>query len=779
MKVKRNLLFIVFTLVVFFMFLPNKVSAITATELKQKLDDVRYHDSELRDGIQYTGEYYGSTCYAFANKVASKVFGSSHYTNRGAWQDYYNLDNLCIGDVIEYVEPTSSTGLHCFIVTNLDGDNIEVTDSNYVSPYMNKWAKGWTTKYDLRPDENNPTRLKVVWHFKDNNVKSFATDTEKPKIVDSGVDMTSITSTSFKIRVKATDNVGVTQVGLNIWAPNQDRVWRLANYNSSTGYWEYTIRKSDFSNASGLYDFDTYVFDAAGNSVSRAYSAFPMGSIVVTNLGNFTARIAMKGNTNYVMGTEGTASKSGAVLKTKSLSDSSQIWKFSKNSDNTYTITHVTSGHVLDIYNYSNENGAKVQIYPNANTDNQKFYIMSYNGGYRIVQKGSNDAKAVDNANGKIANGNKMDLYEAYTIDNVAQTWTFEKVATSISIAQASTSLKVGETRILNKTISPTGVATTAVKWTSSDASIVTVNSAGEITGKKAGTALVTATTTDGTNLTATSKVTVTQATQLVTSIKLDTTSISMKKGSNRTINATILPSNATNKTLSWSTSNSYVATVSNGVVTAKGDGMCTIIARTTDGTNITASCKVMVTSLPFDDVRVDEWYYDAVKYAYTNNIVSGTSSTTFSPNEKVTRGMLVTMLHKMEGTPYVAGTSKFSDMKDTKAYYYMAVKWATQNGIVSGYDNGTFGPNDNITREQLAVILNKYCRYKNKYQVQANILNQFKDTNKISNFAYWGMQWATGAKVITGSNGYLNPQGTATRAEVVSMLYKYGMNIK
>jgi len=182
---------------------------------------------------------------------------------------------------------------------------------------------------------------------------------------------------------------------------------------------------------------------------------------------------------------------------------------------------------------------------------------------------------------------------------------------------------------------------------------------------------------------------------------------------------------------------------------------------------------------IPFTDVPSNSWYHGAVKYVYDNNIIKGTNAYTFAPNEKLTRGMLVTILHRMEGEPYVGGTSKFSDVQNPDDYYYVAVKWATQNNIVSGYNDGRFGPNDNITREQLAVILNKYCRYKGKYKPQANILSSFHDANKISSFATWEMQWATGAGVITGSNGTLNPQGTTTRAEAASMLYKYCLNIK
>ncbi len=100
-------------------------------------------------------------------------------------------------------------------------------------------------------------------------------------------------------------------------------------------------------------------------------------------------------------------------------------------------------------------------------------------------------------------------------------------------------------------------------------------------------------------------------------------------------------------------------------------------------------------------------------------------------------------------------------------------------NKIVSGYSNGKFGPNDPITREQLAVILNQYCSYKGKYKTQQGNLSRFKDGNKVSEFAKWGMQWATGAGVVTGSGGYINPRGNATRAEVASMLYKYYLNIK
>ena len=145
-----------------------------------------------------------------------------------------------------------------------------------------------------------------------------------------------------------------------------------------------------------------------------------------------------------------------------------------------------------------------------------------------------------------------------------------------------------------------------------------------------------------------------------------------------------------------------------------------------------------------------------------------------------LTRGMLVTILHRMEGAPYVSGTSKFPDVQNTKEYYYVAIKWAAKNNIVSGYHTGYFGPEDPITREQLAVILNKYCRYKGKYKAKVGDLTKFKDGNKVSSFAIWEMRWAVGSGVITGTGqNTLNPQGKVSRAQAAAMLHKYRINIK
>jgi len=185
-----------------------------------------------------------------------------------------------------------------------------------------------------------------------------------------------------------------------------------------------------------------------------------------------------------------------------------------------------------------------------------------------------------------------------------------------------------------------------------------------------------------------------------------------------------------------------------------------------------------------FIDVSESAWYYKAIDYVYKNNIIKGTGSTTFAPNDKLTRGMMVTILYRMEGEPKVTGTPKFPDVQDSSKYYYKAVKWATDKGIVSGYDNGKFGPNDNIQRQQLAVILNKYAKYKEKDVSAINNLEEFTDKNKISSYAINQMKWAVGAEVISGNEDKvtgektLNPKGNATRAEAAAMLEKYCKNV-
>ena len=267
-----------------------------------------------------------------------------------------------------------------------------------------------------------------------------------------------------------------------------------------------------------------------------------------------------------------------------------------------------------------------------------------------------------------------------------------------------------------------------------------------------------------------------------VTSISI-TGSNSVLKGKSTTLKATVLPSSAYNKNVLWSSSNTSVATVSqSGVVTGIKAGTATITAMAKDGTGVkkTFNITVKLTDLPFRDVIVSDWYYSSVKYTYEKGYIAGATSTEFRPTKNITRGMIVTILWRMEGEPSVTGVSNFPDVKSGQ-YYYNAVRWATKNKIVSGYNSGKFGPNDNITREQLATILCNYAKYKGKNVNKTADTSNFKDWYKVTGYARPAMSWAVATGVITGKyNGTkVDPQGTASRAEAAGMIYNYCTKIK
>ena len=225
-----------------------------------------------------------------------------------------------------------------------------------------------------------------------------------------------------------------------------------------------------------------------------------------------------------------------------------------------------------------------------------------------------------------------------------------------------------------------------------------------------------------------------------------------------------------------WKSSNEKIATVDDyGNVKGITPGKVTISAIIGE---MELTYEVTI-KLPFDDVNENDWFYNAVKYMKDNRYMSGTTETTYSPSSKLTRGMFVTILHNMEGKPKATGTSKFADVQNKNMYYYSAVLWASSNKIVNGYSNGKFGADDNITREQLAVMLSNYCKYKGKYKVTNANYSKFSDSGKISGFAKTGMNWAVANNIVNGSNGKLNPQGTANRAEAAAMIYNYCNRIK
>lgn len=176
----------------------------------------------------------------------------------------------------------------------------------------------------------------------------------------------------------------------------------------------------------------------------------------------------------------------------------------------------------------------------------------------------------------------------------------------------------------------------------------------------------------------------------------------------------------------------------------------------------------------PFTDVPETAWYYDSVVYVYTHGLMNGTGPTTFQPNAPTTRGMVVTILYRMEGSPEAASWSPFGDV-DPNAYYAAPVAWAAWNGIVNGYSATTFGPQDRVTREQLAAILYRYAEYKGCEVSQRGDLTQFVDAGQIHTYAREALSWANRMELIQGKGkGILDPRGLAARAQVAAMLQRF-----
>lgn len=183
-------------------------------------------------------------------------------------------------------------------------------------------------------------------------------------------------------------------------------------------------------------------------------------------------------------------------------------------------------------------------------------------------------------------------------------------------------------------------------------------------------------------------------------------------------------------------------------------------------------------TRIPFKDVKTHHWYYDAVAYAYENNTMAGVSSTKFDPNAKLTRAMMVQILYNLDGAKTEA-TSAFTDVPAGK-WFSSSIAWAAENKIVAGYGNGKFGPNDSITREQMAVILNNYCNFKGITLPVLRDEFNITDKNLISKWASEAIEAMYKASILNGKGaGKFDPKGTATRAEVASMMKQFMENTK
>ena len=176
----------------------------------------------------------------------------------------------------------------------------------------------------------------------------------------------------------------------------------------------------------------------------------------------------------------------------------------------------------------------------------------------------------------------------------------------------------------------------------------------------------------------------------------------------------------------------------------------------------------------PFTAPSEKDWCYGDVMIVYENGLMLGTSKTLFSPHGTATRGMMATILWRMEGSPVPKGKNSFTDVEAGK-WYADAITWTAENGIFAGYGKDKFGPDDPITREQLAAIFYRYADYKGYDLTVKGNLDKFKDADKITDYAKTAMQWAVGSGLMKGKSGnLLDPQGTATRAEIAAMLHRF-----
>ena len=175
----------------------------------------------------------------------------------------------------------------------------------------------------------------------------------------------------------------------------------------------------------------------------------------------------------------------------------------------------------------------------------------------------------------------------------------------------------------------------------------------------------------------------------------------------------------------------------------------------------------------PFYDVRPGDWFYDAVIWAYENGIMDGMDIGWFQPDGTVSRAMAVTVLYRMEGQPAVSGSSGFTDVV-SGSWYDDAVTWASKNGIVLGVTEDTYRPNDPVTREQLAAILFRYADYKGYDRSASADLTGYADYAEVSAYAVPALRWACGCGIIDGSAGKLDPRSGATRAQLATMLMRF-----
>ena len=346
---------------------------------------------------------------------------------------------------------------------------------------------------------------------------------------------------------------------------------------------------------------------------------------------------------------------------------------------------------------------------------------------------------------------------------------------TGVTLSQTELSLTEGGTAQLTATVLPETATNRNVTWSSNAPGVATVNSSGKVTAVSAGTATITVTTADG-GFTATCTVTVRP--DIPPANPNYRITVEATQGGTVTADPTAAKAGTT-VTLTPVPDRGYqVGAVA--VTDRFGDPVA--VTENADGTytftmpngQVTVTVTFAEAPLPFPDVTEGDWFYDAVRYAYETGLMDGVGDNLFAPNSETTRAQLVTILYRLAGEPEPGGDSGFADVA-AGTWYTDAVAWAAQNGIVNGVSDTEFAPGDDITREQLAAILYRYAACQGYDVSQRADLSGFGDASSISGYAQEALSWAHAQGLVLGfEDGSLRPQGTASRAQIAAVLMRF-----
>ena len=351
---------------------------------------------------------------------------------------------------------------------------------------------------------------------------------------------------------------------------------------------------------------------------------------------------------------------------------------------------------------------------------------------------------------------------------------------TGVTLNKTELTLTEGNNETLTATVQPDNATNKNVTWSSNNLEVATVEN-GTVTAKAAGTATITVTTEDG-NKTATCAVTVEKPytpppyippTYAVTVPETTggTVEVSPSRASSGrrvTITTQPAPGYELESLTVLDSRGSEIA------LTDQGDGKYTF---TMPSSRVTVQASFAPVPLPFEDVPPGAWYEGAVRHAYFHNIMEGMSATKFSPNISLTRAQAVQVLYNLEGQPTVSGNVSFPDL--VYEWYKPAISWAESTDVVDGYEDGTFRPDQPVTRQEFAQMLYHYAAYKGYDLTAEGDLSSFPDGDSVQPWAETAMTWANGNQLINGhDDGTLEPGGTTTRAQAASILMRFDQKL-